>query len=206
MRRRDLATGSLALSDSGDEVVLLNPTGQLADAVAFTGGNYAALALTGELRPAKGYTLQRVPGAAFPTELDVRQRFLYAPPSPFEARDLPTAQAHTNPILTGGLIAVWGSLGAHSNFSAGYTAPPHYLLAAAGAQALDFIAMADNAPVAPIGPQSSVIYVPAWSWQDDTGAQAVIYSNQHPLINSEATLLEAESRIDPWFPKATRPP
>ncbi len=188
-RRRDLATGSWALSDSGDEVVLLNPAGQLADAVAFTNGNYAALHLTGELRPAKGYSLQRVPGATFPTVADVRQRFLYAPPRPFAVELLPVAPLAAHPALSDGFSAVWGSLGAHSNFSTGYTAPPHYLLAAAAAYGLDFVAMADTTPAEPIIRSSAIVAIPAWPWQASDGTQAVVYGDSRQAIDQADDLL-----------------
>ncbi|CAN5675080.1 hypothetical protein BH10CHL1_BH10CHL1_27260 [soil metagenome] len=182
VRRRDLASGSLALSDSGDEIVLLNPAGQLADAVAFTSGNYAALHLTGELRPAKGYSLQRVPGATFPTMTDVRQRFLYAPPQPFAVESLPAPQPASHPALDDGFSAAWGSLGAHSNFSTGYTAPPHYLLASAAAHGLDFAAIADPAPAESVIGANAILSIPAWSWQDGDDAQAIIYGNAYQPI------------------------
>ena len=141
-RRRDLATGKLALNNSGDEVLLLDPAGTLADAAAFTGGDYAALGLAGELRPPRDFSLQRVPGYEFPNERDVRHRFLQAPPDPFAARSLPTALNVDQPMLDDGFHALWGTLGARSNF-AGESAPPHYLLAAAASQGLDFVALAD---------------------------------------------------------------
>ncbi len=190
VRRRDLATGSLALNDSGDEVVLLNPAGELVDAVAFANGDYTALALIGELRPATGSSLQRVPSPNFPAALDLRHRFLYAPPRPFDQLSLPVAQAHTNPELGDGLLAVWGSLGAHSNFSPGYTAPPHYLTAAAAAQALDFVAIADPALVTPLYDQSSLLQLPAWSWTDDEAGEAVIYSREQLPITNQAALFD----------------
>ena len=157
-RRRDLATGKLALNNSGDEVLLLDPVGTLADAVAFTGGDYAALGLTGELRPPRDFSLQRVPGYTFPSERDVRHRFLQAPPDPFAARSLPTATNVNQPILDDGFHAVWGTLGASSNF-ADETAPPHYLLAAAASQGLDFVALAD--PVRHNSVRSNIIAVAA---------------------------------------------
>ena len=89
VRRKDLAKGKLALNDSGDEIVLLAPGLQLADAVAFGKGEYGVLGLAGDLRAPTGYSLQRVPGASFPQVADVRHRFLAAPPRPFELRGLP---------------------------------------------------------------------------------------------------------------------
>ncbi len=188
-RRRDLASGSLALSDNGDEVVLLNPAGQLADAVAFASGNYAALHLTGELRPAKGYSLQRVPGATFPTVADVRQRFLYAPPQPFAVEALPAPQLSTHPALDEGFSAVWGSLGAHSNFSPGYTAPPHYLLAAAAANGLDFVAIADTTPAEVVVGSNAILAISAWSWQGGDAGQAVVYGQTTQPIKAVDELL-----------------
>ncbi len=157
-RRRDLATGKLALNNSGDEVLLLDPAGTLADAVAFSGGDYAALGLTGELRPPRDFSLQRVPGHTFPSERDVRHRFLQAPPDPFAARSLPTPNNADHFMLDDGFHAVWGTLGARSNF-ADETAPPHYLLAAAASQGLNFVALADPVRHAPA--RSDVIAVAA---------------------------------------------
>ena len=44
-------------------------------------------------------------------------------------------------------MAVWGTLGAQSNFSSAGTVPPHYLLAAANVAGLDFAAIADPAEI-----------------------------------------------------------
>jgi len=204
VRRRDLATGSLALSDSGDEVVLLNPTGALADAVAFANGDYATLALIGELRPGTGDSLQRVPGTRFPATVDLRHRFLYAPPRPFDQLSLPVAQTHTIPVLGDGLLAVWGSLGAHSNFSPGYTAPPHYLTAAAAAQALDFVAIADPTLVSALDAPSNLLQLPAWSWSDDEAGEAIIYSREQLSITNQAALFNlvaAQNLLVQWQTK-----
>jgi hypothetical protein len=189
VRRRDLATGTFSLSDSGDEVVLLTPAGHLADAVAFKKGDYGALGLSGLLQPPSDYALQRVPDARFPATTDVRHRFLYAPPRPFEARGLPLARSHVTPPLADGLFAVWGSLGAQSNFSPGLTAPPHYLLAAASAHGLDFVALADPSPATPWRESGSVIHLAAWQWQGTGGERAVVYSGQDEAANAAPQLL-----------------
>ena len=176
-RRKDLAKGKLALNDSGDEIVLLAPGLQLADAVAFGKGEYGALGLAGDLRAPTGYSLQRVPGASFPQVVDVRHRFLAAPPRPFELRGPPLGVPAPAAALDGGYSGVWGSLGAHSNFSAGYTAPPHYLLAAAAAHGLQFMAVADTAvTVPPVLIPNSMTVLPAWEWQGNDAGSAVIYS------------------------------
>jgi hypothetical protein len=176
-RRKELATGSITLNDSGDEVVLLNPALEVVDAVAFGKGNSAALGLTGLLQPPTGYSLQRTPDARYPAVTDLRHRFLFAPPRPFEARGLPLAQVHDQPLLAGGLRPVWGSLGAQSNFSLGLTAPPHYLLAAAGAQGLDFLALADPSPTFPWRNSGTVLALNAWQWQGSQGERAIVYSS-----------------------------
>ena len=119
-----------------------------------------------------------MPGADRLTAPDVRQRFLLAPPRPFDARGLPLAQAHTNPALADGYVAVWGSLGSQSDFTPGFTAPPHYVLAAAAAEALDFVALADLHVIQPPVAAAQTTYLPAWRWQEDSGAQAIIYSRQ----------------------------
>lgn len=188
-RRRDLATGSLVLNDVGDEVVLLNPALEVVDALAFAKGDYSILGLTGLLQPPKGYSLQRVPGARFPEVTEVRHRFLFAPPRPFEARGLPLAQVHEQRALDDGLLALWGSLGAQSNFSTGLTAPPHYLLAAAGAQGLDFLAIADPGPTIPWQEVGAVWRLPAWHWQGGKDERAVIYTNVDESLTSRNALL-----------------
>ncbi|MEZ4865381.1 MAG: lamin tail domain-containing protein [Caldilineaceae bacterium] len=187
-RRRDLATGTLALNDSGDEVLLLNPAGELADAVAFANGDYAQVGLTGVLDPAKGYALHRVPDARFPTMREVRHRFLFAPPEPFTAQTLPSAPALAPIPLADGLQAVWGSLGAQSNFSADGTAPPHMVLATAGAQGLDFLALADPLGATLWQNPTSVLALPAWQWQLDK-TQVVIYSTEQAQLADQAALL-----------------
>lgn len=181
-RRREWARGSLALSDGGDEIVLLDAAGRLADAVAYGNGEYAALGLRGEFQAATGFTLQRVPGARFPTEPDVRHRFLAGPPDPFAARVLPAAQPPLTANLDGGLIAAWGSLGGHSNFTPGYTAPPHYVAAATAAEGLGFLALADPAgaiaAATAIDDGVDLARISAWGWQGANGEEAVIYGTQ----------------------------
>ena len=171
----------MALNDSGDEVFLLNPSAALADVAAYGDGDYAAVFAGGELHPINGQSIQRVPGPRFPATRDVRYRFLLAPPQPLEMRSLPKANTHALPALDEGRVAVWGSLGAYSNFSPEGTAPPHFLMAAAGAQGLDFVAIADPGIVheSPfLSGVPSVIAVPAWGWSNADGAQAVIYTGQ----------------------------
>ena len=190
-RRGQWASGSLALNDEGDEVLLLNPAMQIADAAAYGEGRYDAVGLAGALRVVKGYSLQRVPGFRFPAEKDIRYRFLTAPPRPFEVRGLPVASTIDNPPVGAGLIAVWGTMGARSNFSSEGQAPPHYVAAAAAANGLDFVAIADTDAthaVETVRSASPALLLPAWRWRNVEGAQAVVYGPQPGALQSWADL------------------
>lgn len=189
MRRRELASGEWALNNSGDEIVLLNPNGEVADVVVYGSGLYHALGVQGELRPPSGYTLQRVPDARYPTVTDQRHRFLYAPPAPFASITIPTVAGQTTATLADDLFAVWGSLGAQSTFSADGAVPPHYLLAAAGAEGLDFLAIADPTYVQPWWTPPSVTTLPAWRWTDGDEHEAVVYSTQSQGTTDVGALL-----------------
>jgi hypothetical protein len=79
-------------------------------------------------------------------------------------------------------------LGAPSNFTTGFTAPPHYLLAAAGSHGLDFVAVADPALVTPWGDPGAVLHVPAWLWQSGDD-QAVVYNGQDEALDGWNALL-----------------
>ena len=191
-------TGAMALNDGGDEVVLIDPAGRLADAVGYRAAEYAAVALTGRLDPPAGLSLQRVPDADFATVRDVRHRFLAAPPQPFDRRGLPLP-AWRQPIqLDTGFVAAWGSLGSVTNFTPGYTAPPHYLLAAAVAQGLDFVALADQAPTQPIRPVEGVAALTAWRWRADSN-EVIVYDPSQPADLSHAAMAVYLQGADfPW--------
>ena len=181
-----LGKGKLALNDGGDEVVLLDPAGKLLDAVAYGNGAYASLSLDGPFDPPASLSLQRVPGADMATTSDVRHRFLAASPEPFERRSLPLASAQEPVWLERGYQAVWGSLGGASNFSDGYTAPPHYVLAQAAAQGLDYMAIADPV-VAQAVTAGGARRLAAWRWTDGDG-EAVVYDGNPPADRSQAAL------------------
>lgn len=207
VRRRDLAGGELALNDNGDEVLLFNPAGAVADAVAFDKGSYAFLGLTGTLDTPTGYALQRVPDARFPVVSEVRQRFLYAPPDPFTALALPTPLPLSSPLLDDGLHVVWGSLGAQSIFSPDGAAPPHYLLALAAAQGLHFLAVADPLYVAPWQQAAPLLALPAWRWSGGDDHDAIIYNGEPQSFTDQAALLaylNASGNIAQW--QANEPP
>ena len=187
--------GNLALADAGDELILLDPAGALADVLVWGNGDAAALGVTGAPRLGSQNALHRVPGAPYPTVTDLRHRVARLPPAPFAALSLPTGQPHAPVALADGYWALWGSLGAASSFSPDGALPPHLLLAAAGHQGLDFLAIADpdRAPTdflttdflttdflttnfLPTAHQSGALAIPAWRWQTPSGAHAVVYS------------------------------
>ena len=200
------SNGRLALNDAGDEVVLLEPGLLLADAVAYGDGNYAALRLSGFLHPISGYTLQRAPGASFATAGDVRHRFLLAPARPFEMRGLPLSSVAPPKALDAGFVALLGTLGAHSNFTPGYSAPPHYVLAAAAAQGLHFVALADAGAVGePMQLPVGMTRLPAWRWEGGSEGSAVIYDGQPAAaltLNALAGYLAAANAPIQWQGKS----
>ncbi|MBP8107327.1 MAG: hypothetical protein KAZ38_06920, partial [Caldilineaceae bacterium] len=128
----------------------------------------------------------RVDGPDFPAQPDGRHRYLFAPPDPFAPLPPLPASSHTSPNLDTGLRAVWGTLAARSNFSPNGTAPPGYLLAAAHAQGLAFVALADPiseetgrtgmADLTFSPRQEASVLVEAWAWGDLLGASAVVYA------------------------------
>ena len=200
VRRRDLAKGELALNDSGDEVLLFNPEGAVADAVVFGDGAYTVLGLTGTLAAPKSDALHRVPAARFPVVRELRHRFLYAPPDPFTVLPLPTPLPLASPQVDG-LWVTWGSLGVQSIFSLDGMAPPHYLLAAAAAQGWHFLAIADPLPVEPWQSSDAVVTLPAWQWSGDDDMSAIIYNAQPQALADTTALLaalEATGSVAQW--------
>ena len=197
-RERVLGRGALALNDAGDEVVLLDPSGLLVDAVAYKNGAYAQLSLAGVLTAPNGLSLQRVPGADFANNRDVRHRFMAAPPQPFESLNLPQGAAREMVRLDDVYQAVWGSLGAASNFSTGFTPPPHYLLASAAAQGLDFVAIADESPIPPAYIPNGVTSIAAWRWRQDK-EEVIVYGGAPPADRSRAAIVAYLAGADaPW--------
>lgn len=175
-RARDLATGTFALNDSGDEVVLLDPAGRLADVAVYGDGDSASPGVFGLLKPAGDVSLQRIPGFVFPTTRDLRLRFMLTTPDPLDAQRLPAAAAALALPLADGYLGLVGSLGAPSNFSPGGIAPPHLLAWAAAASGLHFIALADPVNPAQREPTSApILSPPAWRWLGGAGKEAIVY-------------------------------
>lgn len=199
-----LASGELALNDGGDEVVLLDPQGRVADAVVFgspeadSSDIRLSLGVSGSLRGNAQSSLQQLPDVPYPLVTDVRHRFMSAAPDPFTPRTLPDPQTRPTVYLDSGLLAQWGTLGAASTFSPEGAAPPHYLVAAAAAQGLDFIAVADLDP----DPMMRVAHadalpgllLPAWRWQSAAGNSAIVYTQEIASLPGWNDLLAFLSR------------
>jgi hypothetical protein len=193
-RRRDLASGAFALNDSGDEVVLLDPQGRLADAVAYGNGNAAVLGLSTALTTRTGASLQRVPGFDFPITRDPRSRFLWARPDPFSFHRLPEAQPAPPLSLPDGLLGVVGTMGVSSTYSPDGFAPPHRVAWAAAAAGLHFVAIADIDPTSMQSAATApILTLPAWRWQDGAGDEAVIYGSYFGAGTDRLALLDGLS-------------
>ncbi|MBK8046426.1 MAG: lamin tail domain-containing protein [Anaerolineales bacterium] len=208
-RNLQLGRGEWGLNDSGDEVVLINPDGYVADAMAYGAGDVTQLGLAGQIDAPSGYTVQRVPGVFYPAVPDLRHRFLAAPPTPFAAVQLPAPKVHQTPTVAHGYLALWGTAGAASNYTAGATAPPHYVLAAAAAQGLDFAAIADLEVYALPALPPPLTALPAWLWRSAGEGSAILYNNfpqaglsLNGLTTYLATQPVAIQWVDPAFPPA----
>ena len=184
-RSRHLGRGEMALNDGGDEVVLLAPSGLLADAVAYNRAAYASLSLAGALTADNEQSLQRVPGIHFAAAADLRHRFLAALPQPFISLHPPSVPTRLTVRLDEAHQALWGSLGAASNFSPGFPAPPHYLLMEAAAQGLDFLAIADETPTYPVLLPPEILFLPAWRWKEEK-EEIIVYNDAPPTDRSRS--------------------
>lgn len=204
-RQRELATGSLALNNSGDEVILLDPQGQLADAVAYGDGDWAAIGLSAALPTLGEASLQRIPGFAFPQERDPRQQFLWAAPSLTTVVSRPESRPNPPYPLPDHHLGLWGTLGVPSLFTPAGSAPPHWIEWAAAAHGLHFLAIADAIdPAQRPSTAAPVLSLSAWRhpYHD-----AVIYGPFAELDNNPISLfdfLSATGAMAQW-PKPPLP-
>ncbi len=135
------ATGSLALSNSGDEVLLLGPSDELVDSVAWGSGNFAAVGLAGDADAPEPLSLQRY-GTRDTNNMTFD--FLRGAPSPGARVSPPTPPAPgTDTPMPGGMFAYWGDLQSHSTVSDG-SGPPRLAFATARSAGLDFFALTDH--------------------------------------------------------------
>ena len=135
------ASGSLALSNSGDEVLLLGPSDELVDSVAWGNGNFAAAGLAGDADANAPISLQRY-GAQDTNNMTFD--FLHGAPSPATPVSPPALPAPIpGATMPGGMFAYWGDLHAHSTVSDG-SGPPRLAYAAARAAGLHFFALTEH--------------------------------------------------------------
>jgi DNA/RNA endonuclease YhcR with UshA esterase domain len=135
------ASGSLALSNSGDEVLLLGPSDELVDAVAWGSGNFAAVGLAGDADANAPLSLQRY-GVQDTNHMTFD--FLRGAPDPGARVTPPAAPAPVPGVkMPDGMFAYWGDLHAHSTVSDG-SGPPRMAYATARAAGLHFFALTEH--------------------------------------------------------------
>jgi DNA/RNA endonuclease YhcR with UshA esterase domain len=136
------ATGSWALSNSGDEMLLLGPADEMVDAMAYKSGDYAAVGVSGDISAPAPRSLQRV-GAGDTN--DMNADFAVAEPNPGSLTDLPPSPPLPPPpaSLPGGMWAYFGCIHSHSTYSDG-SGPPRYAYAMGRANGLHFLALTDH--------------------------------------------------------------
>jgi len=138
------AGSAWALDDSGDEIVLLGPSDQIVDSVAYLNGDYASVGLSPDpTRAPSPNSLQRL----WPLDSNVMPAdFVRTAPSPGRVTRLPQPPPAPPPAarLSGGMRAYWGVLNFPSSYSKG-NAPPALAFAAARAAGIHFLAVTDDA-------------------------------------------------------------
>ncbi|MGQ9628132.1 MAG: lamin tail domain-containing protein, partial [Anaerolineae bacterium] len=137
------SSGRWALANGGDEVLLLGPDDRIVDAVAYGGGNFAALGLVGMAEATQPFSLQRI--GAQDTD-DMSADFLSVNPNPGQATYLPPPPDPPPPglALPGGLRAYLGSFKSHTNLSDN-CAPAGYIFALGRSAGLHFLGLSDPA-------------------------------------------------------------
>lgn len=152
-------TGAWALTNHGDEFLILGPDDQILDAVAYRNGAYQALGLSPAARAAEPFSMQRI----WPLDMDwMAADFFQDKPTPGYSTSLPDSHdlPDDDPIsLPGSMSVFWGSLQSLSTFSLG-DAPPAFIFARARANGLHFLAITDP---------GETLTGPAWEWTH-TGA------------------------------------
>jgi len=140
-RYRTWGRGEWALSNTGDEILLLGPRDELVDAVAYKGGNFAALKLAGRASAPAPRSLQRV---EILDSDDMTADFVVDNPNPGWLTRLPAPPpVPFSPDMGDGFHAFWGCLHSHSTYSDG-AGPPLYAYAVARANGLHFLALTDH--------------------------------------------------------------
>jgi len=137
------STGSWALTNEGDEVLLLGARDDLVDAVAYREGDLGSLGLVGYMAAPAPRSMQRVGRA---DSSDLCDDFVARSPNPGEVTFPPEPPSTPPaPVRVGGqYYAFVGDLHGYSAFSGG-AGPPAYAFAQARANGLHFLVLADHA-------------------------------------------------------------
>lgn len=133
-------SGSWSLSNTGDELLVLGPSDQIFDSVAYRNGDYATLGLEPDATAPEPHSLQRI----WPVDTDsMPHDFVRADPNPGVLTTPPSPTSIPPATLSGGMNAYWGHLHAHTTYSDG-AGPPHYALAVARSAGLHFYGITDH--------------------------------------------------------------
>jgi hypothetical protein len=135
-------TGSWALANDGDEVLLLGPSDEIVDAVAFRNGAYATVGVTGTVSAPEPKSFQRVEDW---DSDDMQADFVIDQPDPGQPLRVPKPPVPPPPSapLPGGMHGYLGCLHSHSTYSDG-SGPPRYAFAVAWANGMHFLALTDH--------------------------------------------------------------
>ncbi len=190
-RISSLASGTFALNNSGDEVILWNPSMEIADAIAYGNSDPWDLQLTGRLPSLQNESYQCDNSVDWRYSDDLRHRYSYSAPNPGVVRALPAPTVREHPGLNDGLVALWGSLGTQSNFTSGGNRSPHVLSADAAADGYDFLAITDGGMLHTrdsVRPNSQIVILPAWQWPTGSDALAIVYADQQSQLSNWSDL------------------
>jgi hypothetical protein len=135
-------TGSWALANDGDEVLLLGPSDEIVDGVAFRNGAYATVGVTGTVSAPEPKSFQRVEDW---DSDDMQADFVIDQPDPGHPLLVPEPPNPPFPPapLPGGMQGYFGCLHSHCTYSDG-SGPPRYAFAMAQANGMHFLALTDH--------------------------------------------------------------
>lgn len=134
------ASGSWALSNDGDEVLLLGPGDQIVDTIAYKSGDYQAVGVTGYISAPAPRSLQRIED----WDSDkMRADFAIAEPNPGQRTLMPIPPSVPPSPSFDGMRAYFGCIHSHSTYSDG-SGPPRYAYAVGRVNGLHFLALTDH--------------------------------------------------------------